>query len=362
MQMKKKVFKIVGFSLLGLLGTLLLIVIGYVLYVVCTYSRIPDNQQLTVEGVAEESTVEVNKNYTIVTQNLGFGAYSQDYTFFMDGGKESRGRSKEEVMRNINAGIEKVLSLNPDFVLFQEIDLDSTRSYHVNQYDMLKAKFPNTSSVCAVNYDSAYLMYPFLEPHGASYSSMVTMSNYTITSSIRRSLPISTSISKFLDLDRCFSVSRVDVENGKELILINVHTSAYGGSDEIRNAQIKMLADVMKEEYEKGNYVICGGDFNHDFTGDSFEKINEIGSTFEWAQRLPIWLFPEDFIRCDNYKDNVFLPTCRTCDIPYKPGNLTIILDGFIVSPNVECIEVENIQTDFSYSDHCPVKLIFSLK
>lgn len=358
----KKTFKIVGFTSLGFLSTLLLIVLGYVLYVVCTYSRIEDNYKINIEGTSLNDVVSLDEEYTIVTQNLGFGAYSQDFTFFMDGGKESRARSKEDVIKNINEGLSKVQSLNPDFVFFQEIDLDSTRSFHVNQYDMVKDSFKNSSFACAINYDSAYLMYPFLEPHGDSLSSLVTASNFSITSSIRRSLPISKSFSKFLDLDRCFTVSRVGVENGKELVLINVHTSAYGGSDEIRDNQIKMIASVMEEEYNKGNYVICGGDFNHDFTGDSSQKLNGDDADFGWAQPFPIEFFASGFERCTNYKGNVFLPTCRNCDIPYVEGNFTIIVDGFITSPNVKCVEVENIYTSFTYSDHCPVKMIFTLQ
>ena len=40
--------------------------------------------------------------------------------------------------------------------------------------------------------------------------------------------------------------------------------SAYGNSDAIREGQIRMLAEDMQKEYEAGNYVLCGGDFNHD--------------------------------------------------------------------------------------------------
>lgn len=360
--MKKKTLKIVGFSSLGFFGTLLIIVLSYVLYVVCSYSRIPDKQNLTIEGTALKEEVLLNNEYTIVTQNLGFGAYVQDFTFFMDGGKESRARSKEGVINTINEGIDKVLSLNPDFVFFQEVDIDATRSFHVNQYEMIKRKFSNSSFVSAINYDSAYLMYPFFKPHGASLSSLLTVSDFTITSSIRRSLQISTSFSKFLDLDRAFSVSRVNVENGRELILINVHTSAYGSSDNIRDEQIEKLSEVMELEYLKGNYVICGGDFNHDFTGNSSKMLNGDDAEFGWAQPFPIELFPSGFERCINYKDNVFLPTCRNCDVPYEEGNFTIIVDGFIVSPNVKCVEVSNIYTAFTYSDHCPVKMIFTLE
>ena len=353
-----------GKILIGIFITLLLVVMAYLLYVVLTYSRIPDNQPLEVEGEAGESEVLLDTEYTIVTQNLGFGAYTGDFTFFMDGGKESWAESPESVRACIGAAADKVESLDPDFILFQEVDIDSTRSYHIDQYQILGERFDEYSRLKAINYDSAFLAYPFNEPHGASYSSMATFSRFTVTSSLRRSFPISTSFSKFLDLDRCYTVSRISVENGKELVIYNVHSSAYGGSDEIRTAQMTMLMNDMKAEYEKGNYVICGGDFNHDFTGDSTQRLNGGQGTLEygWAQPFPADLIPEGFSRCISYKDGVVNPTCRNCDVPYEEGNFTIIVDGFIVSDNVECIEVENIVTGFEYSDHNPVVLKFKLK
>ena len=207
-------------------------------------------------------------------------------------------------------------------------------------------------------------MYPILEPHGASYSSIVTFSRFSVQSSVRRSLPISTSFSKFLDLDRCYSVSRVLTESGKELVIYNVHSSAYGGSDEIRTAQMTMLLSDMKAEYDKGNYVICGGDFNHDFTGDSTQMLNGGMNTldFGWAQPVPEELIPEGFSRAISYKDGETNPTCRDCDVPYEEGNFTIIVDGFIISDNVRVVEVENIVTGFTYSDHNPVVMKFVLE
>lgn len=54
------------------------------------------------------------------------------------------------------------------------------------------------------------------------------------------------------------------MDNGKELVIFELHMSAYGNSDAIREGQIWMLSEDMQKEYEAGNYVICGGDFNHD--------------------------------------------------------------------------------------------------
>lgn len=354
----KRIFK----SIIALVLVVLIVGLAYVGYVVFSYSRIEDNQTVDVFNV-NNSSVKVGENYSALIQNLGFGAYTQDFTFFMDGGSQSWAKNEQSVKDCINAAANQAEKLNPDFVLFQEVDLDSTRSYHIDQKQMLIDKFNTYNNTFAVNYHSAFLFYPFNQPHGASNSGILTLSKYKITSSLRRSLPISESLSKFLDLDRCYSVSRVPVENGKELVLFNVHLSAYGGSDEIRTAQMTMLFNDMKAEYDKGNYCLCGGDFNHDFTGDSTQKLNG-GQTvdFGWAQPFPDELLPDCITKCDNYTNETLIPTCRNCDVPYKEGNFTIIVDGFLVTDNIEVNTLNNIKTDFVYSDHNPVYIEFVLK
>ena len=355
----KKLFKF----LLIFLAVILAAAVIYLLYVILSYDRIPDRQALAPRNPQEvAASAGTDREYTVVTQNIGFGAYTDDFTFFMDGGTQSWAASPQSVTDCVNEAARQVSLAKPDFVLFQEVDFDSTRSYHIDQQELLRAAFPQSAEVSAVNYHSAFLMYPFTQPHGSSNSSMVTFSNVAVTSALRRSLPISTGFSKFLDLDRCYTVSRIPVENGRELVLYNIHLSAYGGSDEIRAAQMNMLFSDMLEEYRAGNYCVCGGDFNHDFTGDSTQRLNG-GETaeFGWAQPFPIDMLPKGLIRCTDYTCGEQRPTCRNCDIPYEEGNFTIIVDGFIVSDNVTVTYLENVQTGFTYSDHNPVVMRFTL-
>lgn len=102
----------------------------------------------------------------------------------------------------------------------------------------MKETIPAYNCVFAQNYDSAFLFYPFTQPHGKSKAGLALFSKYPITGSLRRSFPISTSFTKFFDLDRCYSISRVPVDNGKELVIFELHMSAYGNSDAIREGQI----------------------------------------------------------------------------------------------------------------------------
>ncbi len=345
------------------------IVIIYLAYVFLSYRRIDDNQKLTVNLPKQQSAdfdssqMRINKTYTVGTYNVGFGAYLPDYSFFMDGGKYSRCYSGESGANAIKGAAGLALKYEPDFMMFQEVDRDSTRSYHVNQENLITKIFNNYYETFAVNYDSAYLFYPFNEPIGASYSGIASYSKYKITDCLRRSLPISTGFSKFLDLDRCYAINRIKVENGKELVLINVHLSAYGNSDEIREGQLKMLFGDIKKEIEKGNYIICGGDFNHDLEAD--EKDSE--NCESWAFPFPRSKMPKGVKFAMDELDKETMEKMpesnRNNDTEYIPGKTYVcILDGFIISDNVELKGYQIVDTGYAYSDHQPVFMNFKLK
>ncbi len=366
---KKKVWKRVGIFFGGVLLVLILLVGGYVAYMQFQYYRIEDNQVIVTENNREE-TLGSGTSYTLMTYNIGFGAYSDDYTFFMDTGEmkdgtktagtSARGKSREEVLANTEGSIGLLEGEDPDFIFVQEADEKADRSYGINQVELLKETFSDYASAFACNFHSAYLFYPFHEPHGAVRAGMLTLGKYQISESVRRQFPVDNSfITKFTDLDRCFMVSRVPLENGKELLLVNLHLSAYDEGGKIRAKQLALLNQVFEEEREKGNYVIAGGDFNHDIA-DSIES-------FPTGQKVPGWVFELDdsqladgyhFVKADNAAE---VPTCRGADIPYEKGvTYTVIVDGFIVSDGITA-RAENLDGGFRYSDHNPVKLTFVL-
>ncbi|MCR5652909.1 MAG: endonuclease/exonuclease/phosphatase family protein [Ruminococcus sp.] len=343
---------------------ILLTVIVYVAYVFLSYSRIEDNQKLNVEGKAASDAVQVEKTYTALTYNIGFGAYTPDFTFFMDGGKQSWADSYESVKNCVNGVSQTAIKHNSDFIFYQEVDTDSTRSHHLNEVEQIKNSLAGYSSVYAQNYHSAFLMYPITQPHGASNSGLLTVSNTTINSAVRRSLPIATDFSKIIDLDRCYSVSRLKTSNGKELVAYNIHASAYINDPKILENQFKMLFNDMESEYKKGNYIICGGDFNHDFTGDSVRKLNpNTKEEFAWCTPFPDEMLPKGIKKNTDYSDKKVTPTTRNADIPYTKGkSFTVIIDGFLTSDNIDVSYVENVDTGFLYSDHNPVVMKFELK
>ena len=349
---------------LGCLIAVITVILIYVGYVYISYSRIADDFPLEVTQKAQVKQVEINKEYTITTFNIGYGSYTPEYTFFMDGGKQSKAASRKSVIENISGVIDTTKRMDPDFALFQEVDEKATRSYGVNEIAQISQSFTDYSSISATNYDSAFLMYPIFDPIGKSKSGLLSLSNVEIESSTRYSLPIETNFNKFFDLDRAFTVSKIPVEDGKFLMLYNVHLSAYIKDEKIQKKQLHKLFDHMETEYKKGNYVICGGDFNHDLLETSTEIFqNNSDEEYTWLQPFPKNELPKDLQVATLTETTTPVPSVRNLDKPYKKGeSFVALIDGFIISDNVENISGKVLDEDFNYSDHNPVEMTFKLK
>lgn len=138
--------------------------------------------------------------------------------------------------------------------------------------------------------------------------------------------------------------------------------SAYGNDDQIRQGQIRMLCQDMEKEYQAGNYVLCGGDFNHDLKASE----DDTSEHHSWAYPFPRKELPEHFtfgmdLLSQQEKADLW-NTSRNTDIPYDPdASYTVTLDGFIFSDNITMGSYEDLNTGYSYSDHDPVYMEFSL-
>ena len=363
----KKPLKIALYILLALV----LIVLAYVVYVFASYYRVEDMQRLSVahcsaaaaapmEGAAETETV-----YRVSSANVGFGAYSDDYSFFMDGGRESRARSRQAVDENMRGEVSLVKDLSPDFALFQEVDINGTRSWHIAEDAYLSDAMENSEfdEVFAQNYDSPYLFYPLINPHGANQSGIVTLSRHPISSAVRRSLPIEAGFMKLVDLDRCYSVSRIPMANGKELVLYNLHLSAYTSDGTIATEQLEMLCADMLAEYENGNYCVAGGDFNKDLLGNSAEVFGVAGGENDtWAQPIPEGTIPDGLSLVVPFDPAHPVATCRTASEAYHiETTFRVTVDGFLISGNVEAVSAAVVDAGYRYSDHNPIYMDFIL-
>ncbi|HFI0668367.1 TPA: endonuclease/exonuclease/phosphatase family protein [Streptococcus suis] len=335
----------------GILASILLIAGAYVSYLLIDYHRLEDNLSLETTNQSKQESFILDQTYSMMTFNIGYGSYPSDYSFFMDGGKEVRARSKEAVEEALTSDKEFIDSANPDLVLFQEVDVDGDRSQHVNQVDYFTQAFSAYAWSFAQNYDSSYLFYPISNPIGQATSGLLTFSKINFQEAIRYQLPIDTDINKFFDLDRAYSVNRFKTNSGADLVVLNIHLSAYTKNENIQKAQLEKVSQTMKKEYAKGNYVIVGGDFNHALDDNARNELT-------WMKSFPTEQLPVEFsvVAPSN------APTVRNIDQAYYPDTtLTGTIDGFIISNNVTVHHIQTLSNNFASSDHNPVVMQFSL-
>ena len=232
--------------------------------------------------------------------------------------------------------------------------MNSHRTNNMDQYAALRSDFG--ASAFAYNYKCPFVPIP-LPPLGQIEGGIATLTDSGIASAERISLPCPFSWPiRVAQIKRCLLITRLPLaDTDKELVLVNLHLEAYDDG-EGKIAQTKLLLQVLQEEYAKGNYVIAGGDFNQSFPGvlDVFPIQDESKWTpgiLEHSALPEGWRFAYD----------TGAATCRLLDQPYSEACQKYVIDGFILSPNVELISVETVDLDFQFSDHNPVKLQIAL-
>lgn len=354
-----KVLKGIGIFLL----VLVLLIAAFFAFLTITQLN-PDTEGADVNLMADRS--ESSRSFsdgdtiTVASWNIGYGALGQESDFFMDGGEQTRPESKAVVEKNLDGIVSQIQSLDADFSILQEVDSGSTRSYGVLETDAI-ADATGLINAYAKNYKCAFVPFPW-PPLGKVSSGLFTLSTAQQLNGAERvalpspfSWPISTA-----NLKRCLLVTRIPLaDSEKELVLVNLHLEAYDDG-EGKIAQTKALTELLAKEYEAGNYVIAGGDFNQTFPGGL--NIYPMVDANYWApgtlddSDLPGegWQFAYD----------TSVPSCRLLNMPYDPGNPATqyyVIDGFILSPNVRLDSVETQDAGFLYSDHNPVLLNVTL-
>ena len=346
---------------------ILLILFGLSLIIFLSVTEYKPKDIEDLPFTSGQNQLEINKKHSLLTWNIGYSGLGKYEDFFMDAGKKVQPDSKEIMLSYFN-GIKKTLTENPsDIIFFQEIDINSKRSWHINQYEELKSLTQKEGSF-AYNYNCLYVPYP-LPTIGRVQSGLAILSNYKSDQAQRVSLPVPFKWPvSMANLKRClltqeFPLYKNGQESGKKLFLVNFHLEAFD-SGEGKIAQTRRLMEVLTAEYEKGNYIIAGGDFNQRFPGSTAFPPYWTDGWLPGDLELPESMISEGWhVAYDDSK-----PTCRSNAKIYTGPQAEAhdwqyhAIDGFLLSPNVKEISTRVIDEDFENSDHNPVYLEFILE
>jgi endonuclease/exonuclease/phosphatase family metal-dependent hydrolase len=357
-----KILKKILITALLIIIVLVLGFIGLIMYAVISDYK-PGEKELISQS-DNPSVLDDSLTLTFLTWNIGYAGLGKDMDFFKDGGTKSI-TPEANCHENI-ARIGDFLSKNDsvDFIFIQEIDKDSKRSYHEDEYEILSKRLPRHKAFFAKNYDVFFVPVPPSRPYGKVVSGIAAFSKYTPESSTRYALPGDFGFpTQLFMLDRCFMVNRYKIKNDKELVLINTHNEAFDKGGTIRMDQMKKLREFVLNEYNSGNYVVIGGDWNQyppdfkpaftgnkEFTGQ-VGNFNLVGIESDYMPGEWKWIYDPS------------TPSVRTLVAAYDPATTpTSVCDIFLISPNVESLSVKCHHLGFANSDHNPVIMKVKLK
>lgn len=353
--MLPKIFK----GLLAFIGLLVLLVLAYLAFMSATDFRPDAETNLDIQN-NRAAILKKGMPISVLTFNVGYCGLDAAEDFFMDGGTRSRCKSLEQTLTNLDQITNFLSTEKPDLIVLQEVDIRSSRSHQVNELDHLQKKIVGYASIFAVNYKVPWVPVPLTRPMGSVYSGLLIFSRYNVTSATRYQLPGREPWPRQLaELDRCFIESRLPLAGGKELVLLNSHLSVFDKGGKIRKLQLAYIKKRLLDEYEKGNYVIAGGDWNHGLPGSDPKLFKATMARSGWYMTLPEDFTPAGFA----WAIDKTVPTVRSSASAYKEGeSFVAVIDGFLVSPNVEIQKVTGHNLVFQNSDHNPVSAVFVLK
>jgi endonuclease/exonuclease/phosphatase family metal-dependent hydrolase len=351
--MIKKILKIIAL----LLVLIILFLASFLIYSTATDFK-PEEQAL-ISKSADADLLLLDSNglvLSLMSWNIGYAGLHNTMDFFYSGGEQVY--PSEEVVRENFDGILNVVKENTDVDIFllQEVDRYSRRSHYIHQPEGFVEALVNYRGDFARNYDVQFVPLPIRKPMGRVESGLLTLSRFKSMESMRHSFKgnFSWPMGLFM-LDRCFLVNRYTLDNGKQLIVINTHNSAYDDGT-LRERQMEQISTFLDAEFAHGNYVIVGGDWNQcppDFKA-SFSR-----DTMDNVNRKDI---AKDFMLGWTWAYDTKEPTNRRNFMVYKQGETpATVIDFFLLSPNISLEDVENLNMDFRWSDHQPVKLIVKL-
>jgi endonuclease/exonuclease/phosphatase family metal-dependent hydrolase len=362
-------------KILKTIGALITIFLLYIIFSIA-YGTISDYQPADVIPleIEDKGIATLDKDsLSFVLWNVGYGGLGAESSFFFDDGRmlhsgdKMVNAPKASVEKNIKGAEDFIKNNDYDFYLLQEVDFSSKRSGFINQYEKYSDALPNYSSTFADNYKVKRVPLPVFEPFnvmGKIRSGLATYSRYTIHDPNRMQLPGKYDWpDRIFQLDRCLTINRVKIDSSnKELVIINTHNSAYDKGGFMKKQEMEFLKKILLEEYEKGNYIVVGGDWNQcppDFKPNTFRP--EITPDEYYQINVPTDFLPKGWQWA--YDKNV--PTNRKLVSPYRGAEeetFVTLIDFFLISPNVELVRVKGIDTDFEYSDHQAVELKVKLK
>lgn len=329
------------------------LMLAYGALIIIEWRPLAEERTIYEDAAQSEEYVPLPDTMKLMSWNIGYAGLGADMDFFYDGGTQTR-TSKEQTLKNLDAIIAQLQSLDEvDFILLQEVDFDSKRSYHIDEFarisSALDSRYPYTA--VALNYSSPYVPIPLSDPMGGVKSGLVVLSKYPIVESIRRQYPSIVDLpNRLFDLKRSMLSVAIRSSENDILWVNNTHNTAFD-EGELRRSEIQFIGNVICDNPRS----ITAGDWNS--TPPGFVASKEAMENKFFA---PLPLSIDDFSTWEVENFDGSIPTMRYLDYPYSSIKSTSTIVDFGVSGDkCRIIHSKTLDLKFENSDHNPIIITF---
>lgn len=297
------------------------------------YAQVNATDHLPLKAATDE--------FTVVSYNIGY----------LSGLTNNRAVSRTAKLYSNNLAIATAAlqSVNPDILALQEIDIDSRRSFRVNQVEALATTLAYPQQAIAINWDKRYVPFPYWPPSahfGEILSGQAILSRFAIKAHQRivlEKVPGHPFYYNALYLERLAQVAEIQL-GARSLILINLHLEAFDTPTRQRQTEFVL---AMAEQYAERYPVLLLGDFNSALNREA-EGPHSIQTVLD---------------------SPVFRPAVSTAELT-QPIHYTFPSDQpqfkldyvFYTPANINLLDVQVLTAAGQASDHLPVLTRFRLR
>ena len=326
---------------------LIALLVGYVLVVYAANRFSTPAPLADAEFHAAPGTgAPAGASLSVATWNIGYAGMGAEADFMMDLGEQTRPTDPALVDRNLASIQSEIASFGTDAIFVQEAAEPSYSTHRRDVVEGLRSVLPRYGWMYGA--EVATRLIP--PPLKASVGNMI-FSQVAVASAERRALPLEPTF-EYGAFRKGYRMHIARLAGPEKWVLVNVHLSTFDTLEhDVRSKQVDALLAFAQSEYAKGSRVVIGGDWNLRLADTDFPHTSEEKFLF-WVRDFPQQKVPDGW----QWAVDPSTPTVRGAHRPYTPGdNFTLIIDGFLVSPNVGVSSVKARDLGFEFTDHHPV-------
>ncbi len=214
---------------------------------------------VTYTSHAVKNSSQPTDSLSVMTWNIRFG--SARIPLYSEGGGDRYDMTKSEIESNLQMICTKINEVDPDIVLFQEIDVESKRTAYVDELQFVLDRTKLNHAVYASVRKSDY------EPGdgvGRINVGNAILSKWPLREGKRIALPVNddrSSLHNYFRSHRNILEVSLPIPGHATIRILNMHADPSGA-----DGTKKIHLDMLKEELDKlsanGESFVAGGDFN----------------------------------------------------------------------------------------------------